>query len=394
MRAQRCSWLCLGAALVGSVLEVVSDEVGVIPAVEEAFPIEVQDRAFSINGEVRETLALQRGKTYRFDGSDELNHPFYISSTSGGGTQGSNSYDGSRLCVCPKGLDSKEMVAVRAVVDGSIYFQPTDDDPDKLWYNCMIHDNMGGTIQISSYEGDDAVQAEQSEIWDENSGGNVCGWCKHHSFRRPAIILAHGACMFTAFGFILPVGAFLAYTGFHKYHMCFQVTGVTIGICGAVCGIIFAHPYHATLAHHFVGFFILVMALFIQPLALALKHREVHHKNGAAIVGFGLMNIFFGLNLMALGLEFLLSYALYLAFLVVMFIFDPLQLREKRLIEIAKIKKRGGTTEVDIAATLLIREAHAQFPEARPGREKWETEIDEDGGVVTYLQPDYIGKQR
>lgn len=359
------------------------------PEINGEFIVDVSNNLqYEVNGVARATMTMYRGMVYKISGPGTVEHPLLVSDTSQGGTEGSNAYnakstqDSGGLCICPDG-EAEQFVKIPAVADGSLFFKPSAETPDQLWYNCYYHQGMGGSISILGDSNNTGGGA-----WAPEMNGMVCPWCDYTSYRH--LIEVHAACMFSAFGVILPIGAFLAYTGFHKRHIFFQVTGVCVGVVGGIFAIVFVQKttgHHLSNPHHLMGVFILFLAAIVQPTAILKKNRAIHHKNGAAIIGFGLMNIIFGIFLLGLDIAFVYFYALYVCVLLVVFVFDPLQMRAKRMIEIAEIKARGEEIAVD-AVMLLRGKAHAQFPGAQQIRKKsqWKTDLEQDPGKITFVK--------
>ena len=84
----------------------------------------------------RPTINLHRGHTYKFrSSSSAASHPFFIASSPGGGGYGSEYTSG--------------VTNSRAAGEGqSLYFKVPQNAPERLYYECGAHSNMGSTIQI------------------------------------------------------------------------------------------------------------------------------------------------------------------------------------------------------------------------------------------------------
>ena len=84
----------------------------------------------------RPAINLHRGHTYKFRSSSSASsHPFFIASSPGGGGYGAEYTSG--------------ITNSRAAGEGqSLYFKVPQNAPERLYYECGAHSNMGGTIQI------------------------------------------------------------------------------------------------------------------------------------------------------------------------------------------------------------------------------------------------------
>lgn len=90
---------------------------------------------YLIDGQSDPTLTLVRGQTYTFDFLDN-GHPFYIKSELGFGTSGQ--FDEG---VVNQGSSSADL---------DLIFTVPDDAPDTLFYQCSVHPNMQGQLQLTS----------------------------------------------------------------------------------------------------------------------------------------------------------------------------------------------------------------------------------------------------
>lgn len=90
--------------------------------------------AYTINGEANPTLNLVRGQTYSFE-INAPGHPFYIQSTTGGFDQ-----------------DSVYSIGItgNGTQEGTLSWTVDTLAPDTLYYQCEIHANMAGQINITS----------------------------------------------------------------------------------------------------------------------------------------------------------------------------------------------------------------------------------------------------
>ncbi len=88
---------------------------------------------YVVNGVESATLTLTRGKTYTFS-INAPGHPFYISTNPAGGT----GYPG----------EWTTGVAGTGTEVGLLTFTPDASAPPTLYYDCGVHQYMGGTIKI------------------------------------------------------------------------------------------------------------------------------------------------------------------------------------------------------------------------------------------------------
>lgn len=86
---------------------------------------------YLIDGDADPTLTLCRGNTYTF-AVDAMNHDFWIKTVAGNGT--SNAYNDG---VTNNGDDI-----------GNVVFTVPAGAPDTLFYSCVLHSAMSGTLQI------------------------------------------------------------------------------------------------------------------------------------------------------------------------------------------------------------------------------------------------------
>lgn len=142
----------------------------------------------------------------------------------------------------------------------------------------------------------------------------------------------------------------MAHTGSHKLHVFWMPVAVFIGlvgVCFGVVGVQERHERHMSVTHHWVGIAIVASSLLLQPIAIFNGWYDIHHKNGAFITMGGAMNCFLGLGLYGTASTIQLGYAVWMAFLLVFYIFDPLSLRKGRVIELKKAEKEGKDPNVD-----------------------------------------------
>ena len=108
------------------------------------------------------------------------------------------------------------------MVGGTMKYVALEDHVGKtITYECGVHPSMVGQILVGP-------GAEEVELIVEV----VYEWQA----------IAHGVCMFLAFGFFLPSGAFLAKQGKRRLHMFCQPTGIVIAIVGFVFAIVSPPP--------------------------------------------------------------------------------------------------------------------------------------------------------
>ena len=86
---------------------------------------------FTINNVGNPTLTLRRGTTYIFSGGNS-SHPFYIKSIQGNGT--GNAFTNG--------------VTGNGLTGGTLTFAVPSNAPNTLFYDCSIHSQMTGTINI------------------------------------------------------------------------------------------------------------------------------------------------------------------------------------------------------------------------------------------------------
>ena len=89
---------------------------------------------YVINGTEDYTLKLIKGKTYLFD-IDAIGHPFYFTTNSVGGQGNKDSLMGLDEIVTDKGI---------------ISFTVRENLPNKFYYQCQKHPNMGSNVIIKS----------------------------------------------------------------------------------------------------------------------------------------------------------------------------------------------------------------------------------------------------
>jgi hypothetical protein len=91
--------------------------------------------AYTIDGVDNQTLTLSRGQTYTFTVSAS-GHPFFITTMRGASTASTSQFS--------SGVTNNGSSA------GTITFAVPTSAPMTLFYQCGIHDIMGGTIDIVS----------------------------------------------------------------------------------------------------------------------------------------------------------------------------------------------------------------------------------------------------
>ena len=180
-----------------------------------------------------------------------------------------------------------------------------------LYFYCTLHPKMGGKIWVKA-SNTSAVATNACEVL--NGDASVKSY---QNSRR--LLKIHGALMLVGFGAMLPMGAFMAHTGAHRFHVYWQPTAVLVGVVGisfAFAGVQGGNgkqswayeknilktmpsptpPITTTTGQHFasihqlLGLGIICSALFLQPVAIFQKWYDIHHKNGAFITVAGAMN--------------------------------------------------------------------------------------------------------
>lgn len=119
--------------------------------VAETFTITVQDTtsnypyadrnnigvAYAVGGEVGKVITLQRGKRYEFVLDYSSNHPFYVGENAKG--QGTGRF--TEGVETPNGNNNQ---------GASVFFTVPSSAPDSLFYQCGIHQYMGGKMDITN----------------------------------------------------------------------------------------------------------------------------------------------------------------------------------------------------------------------------------------------------
>lgn len=247
-----------------------------------------------------------------------------------------------------------------------------------------------GTTYSSGVDDDDDTSSSGSS--------NSSSWGDDYDSHAHKLIYAHAACMGLAFGLMFPIGAFLAYTGHHKIHIPIQLTSLAIAVTGfilIVTSIESRGGSHFDNPHSVAGLIILIAAFFLQPVAIYFRQREVHHKNGSFVVLSGMMNVFLGMLLAGLASIYQAFYTVIFLSHLINFIFDPLQLRQKRMIEIAKMKAKGQDIEVQWKDAVFQGRRAARHNiefdrHAHLRRTAWEKQLDQGGQMVHFLGPGTI----
>lgn len=109
---------------------------------------------FAVDGTQGDTVFVERGGTYEFV-MDEVpeDHPFYLSDSELG--QGGGIYT--------QGVTStNEEHDDRAWGTQTLTFEPTEQTPDTLYYQCTNHRYMGGTIVVGSETTTDAPDRQRA----------------------------------------------------------------------------------------------------------------------------------------------------------------------------------------------------------------------------------------
>ena len=98
----------------------------------EVIKITTRGPAFFVNDDFQPAIKLKRGTTYSFE-IDTPGHPFWIKTAESWG----------------KGDAFTNGVKGNGSTTGTITFTVPKDAPDLLFYNCEVHPNMHGRIEIS-----------------------------------------------------------------------------------------------------------------------------------------------------------------------------------------------------------------------------------------------------
>ncbi len=145
-----------------------------------------------------------------------------------------------------------------------------------------------------------------------NSPGNYLVTCERDTSLQAAVIVmgtpspplqnnllpllyTHAALMATAFGVLLPIGAFLAYNKVKLAHKIVQPLGIMLALIGFVLVIVFVQFTHGKhfryLIHSLLGLVLLLLATLVMPLLLLRKPRTWHKKTGQIVTFFGMGNV-------------------------------------------------------------------------------------------------------
>lgn len=129
-------------------------------AIARTYTVTAAGGAFYIDGNIRESLSINRGSTYRFDLSDSSNssHPFALSTSSDGG--------GSVLGAS----DGFTKVGSQGSTGAYAQYVVPSNAPSTIYYYCTSHSGMGSDITISGsgspspdiWEYDDAATASDT----------------------------------------------------------------------------------------------------------------------------------------------------------------------------------------------------------------------------------------
>ena len=99
---------------------------------DDAIKITTRGPAFFVNDAFQPAISLKRGVTYSFE-VDTPGHPFWIKTNESYG----------------KGDAYANGVTGNGATSGTVTFKVPVDAPDLLFYNCEVHPNMHGRIEIS-----------------------------------------------------------------------------------------------------------------------------------------------------------------------------------------------------------------------------------------------------
>ena len=113
------------------------------------------------------TVNLHRGHTYKFKVKDTSlsagSHPFYITATGNGGDSYAYEYT--------SGVTNSRV----QTVGHSLIFRVPQDAPEKLYYQCGNHGNMGGTLKIHDNTGSLVGSEMTGNFIDIHMSGNFVG---------------------------------------------------------------------------------------------------------------------------------------------------------------------------------------------------------------------------
>ena len=151
--------------------------------------------AYTINGLRQAELTLVRGRSYTFDVQTASVHSFAFSLEEEG--ERYLGVDGPGGVVC--GFERPG-----GVFDRDVRLNPGTSTPGTLHYRCEnpAHPGMGAKISIVGGEADECP----SELFDVNATQATAS----AEFERSRFLYYHGAIMYTAFGVLLPMAAFMA----------------------------------------------------------------------------------------------------------------------------------------------------------------------------------------
>lgn len=100
---------------------------------DEVIKITTRGPAFFVNDAFQPSISLKRGVTYSFE-VNAPGHPFWIKTNESWGD--GDSYTNG--------------VTGNGTAGGTVTFKVPADAPDLLFYNCEVHPNMHGRIEISN----------------------------------------------------------------------------------------------------------------------------------------------------------------------------------------------------------------------------------------------------
>ncbi len=111
------------------------------------------------------TINLHRGDTYKFKVKDTSlgSHPFYITATGNGGDSYAYEYT--------SGVTNSRV----NTIGHSLIFRVPQDAPERLYYQCGSHGNMGGTIKIHDNTGSLVGSEMTGNFIDIHMSGNFVG---------------------------------------------------------------------------------------------------------------------------------------------------------------------------------------------------------------------------
>ena len=98
----------------------------------EVIKFTTRSMAYFVNGQLQPTLSLKRGVTYAIE-VDTPGHPLWIKTLVSNGQDDAYTHG----------------ITGNGTTSGTITFVVPADAPPQLFYNCLVHPSMHGSIEIS-----------------------------------------------------------------------------------------------------------------------------------------------------------------------------------------------------------------------------------------------------